>query len=266
MNTLDFEVVPLNGPFGAEVKGVDLREDLSDAVVRRLRAAWLKHSLLLFRDQDLGTDDHLRVARLFGRVDDESWDQGNAYVSNVEEYSHNPAGAMGFHSDGSMQETPLRALSIHALEVPPPEAGGETLFADSRAAYDRLPESLRARIKDLHIRHGSPDHTKNEAVPGLAPGGRRYTRSVVIDHPLSKEKILFVCLRHADCIVELAPDESKALIEELATYINRPESILEHSWRPKDFVILRTTWRSATRAERFRFGKYTRWAHAPRGD
>ena len=232
---MDVAIRPLS-PLGAEVTGIDLRDPFSDDLKRRLREAWHRHALLLFRGQELTQEDQLRAVTLFGDVSDQGEAPGGVcYVTNLAQRGVAQSGEMNvysvgelkFHFDHSFHEVPLRGAMLYAIEVPPPESGGDTLFADSRLAYRLLPGSLRARIAPLKIRH----EVRTRATPDAAVHPLAFT------HPATGEKILFLSRRHADRILGLSPAESEALMDELSSYIERPEIILRHVWHPRDLVV-----------------------------
>ena len=232
-----FEIRALPGPFGAEVIGLDTREPLPEDGRLELQRAWNKFALLLFRDQSLTAQEQLRLARVFGEIETENPEPLSEYVSNVVAEGLNPYGELGFHHDNSAYPKLLRGIMLYSLEVPPEDAGGDTLFADARAAYRNLPGSLRSRISGLTIRHGRPDRTKREAIPGIRPEAMKGERPLVLAHPVTNEPQLFLSRRHADRIVELPAEESGPLIDELSSYISRPEVVYRHVWRERDLLI-----------------------------
>ncbi len=228
------EIRPL-APFGAEVRGLDLREAQPVETQAILRAALTEHALLFLRDQDLARDDLFRFATMFGNISDQGEAAGGYnYVSNVNAPGINAAGEvtlttgngeLEFHLDHCFQESPLKAIVLHAIEVP--NEGGDTLFTDMRAITRRLPPALVAQLKGRTIRHRSPTRTGNPEA----------THPVMLEHPVSGVPLLFFSKMHAMEIHGLSKEASDALIKELPTYIGRPETTLRHTWRPNDLVI-----------------------------
>lgn len=154
-----FEVVPTGAALGAEVRDVDLR-GLDDAAFGAVHAAWLAHSVLLFRGQSLSDDDLVAFSRRFGGLDHAPiQENGRRFVegkpeiyvvSNVLGADGQAIGSLGageavWHTDMSYLPEPPKASMLYALEVPP--AGGDTHFASMYAAHDALPEALRRRAK-----------------------------------------------------------------------------------------------------------------------
>jgi taurine dioxygenase len=239
MNATDLDFRPVSPVAGVEALGVDLRGEPSEAVKQRLREAWHEHGLVLFRNQELGEDDQLRVGRIFGEISNEGEYGEQNYVSNVIPNGLTPHGELAFHMDHSWSDHPLRGIMLYAIEVPPQGAGGETLFADVKLAYDLLPASLRERIAAMRIVHTYPDQSKHVPIPGPdpRPGMPTATHPLVFPHPVTGEKLLFCSPRHFDRIIGLSAEEGVALARELARYIDRPEVVYKHGWHRGDLVV-----------------------------
>jgi alpha-ketoglutarate-dependent taurine dioxygenase len=235
MDNTTIELVPLS-PVGAEVRGLDLREEVPEAIQETLRAAFDERALLLFRDQDLQKDDLLRIAGIFGTVSDQGDAPGGFnYVSNVNKPGFNEKmewtlvgggeGELEFHFDHCFQENVLKAILLYGIEIPP--AGGDTLFSDVRLATQRLPEKIRERIDGLQIRHKSVFRT----------GQPEATHPIMFEHPRTGERGLFFSKRHAMEIVGMPAEESAQLLKEFPSYVEDPAIIYRHVWRPRDVVV-----------------------------
>lgn len=242
VQTAEISCRPLSASIGAEVSGIDLTRPVGEGTREALRAAWKQYALLLFRDQELSTEDHFRAIAIFGSVSlvgESNPPDGVVYVSNTVEDGVNPKGPLGFHFDHSFYETPLRGLSLYAIQAPPEGAGGETLFSNAKAAYQNLPEHLRTVIQDMLVRHGYPDLSKAVENPGMdtRPEAPRSVHRLAFQHPGTGETILFLSRRHADGIIGLSRAKSEALLDELTTYLRDPAVVYKHSWRPKDLIV-----------------------------
>jgi taurine dioxygenase len=235
------EVRPLTAALGAEIRGVELREPLSQALVEELRALWHRYAVLVFRDQQISADDQKRFTSYFGsfqlpRGGPQRNSQilfiGNTEVDGVP--ADIPLGAMQFHQDGAYGERPTKASMLFALQLP--ESGGNTLFASLTHAFDTLPAALRERAVRLDIRFNFDNETtiRSSAWRTDIPD---YTHPLVVAHPDTGRPVLFCNRLMADAIVGLPPGESAALIEQLCAHIERPENVYEHVWRLGDFVI-----------------------------
>lgn len=230
---------PLTPFMGAEVLGVDVGRELDEDVRQRLRDAWFRYGLLLFRGQKLDEAGQIRFAEIFGSICNDGEYGAQNYVSNVIPNGLVPAGELAFHVDHSWADDPLRGLMLYAIEVPPEGAGGETKYVDVRRAFELLPPALKEKVKDLRIVHTYPDQTRHVPIPGPdpRPGAPTATHPLAFPHPVTGEKLLFCSPRHFDRIVGWSQEEGLALAQELAKQIDRPEIMYAHSWRPGDLLI-----------------------------
>ena len=151
------EVRPLSGSLGAEVRGVDVARDLSDDVIRAIRAAWLEHLVLFFPDQDLTPERQQAFAARFGEVTPahpvEPALVGHPQVLPVDSAN----GHTDFwHTDVTFMAYPPMASMLYAVELPP--AGGDTMFANMRLAYETLAEPLRRLCDELVALHYATDY------------------------------------------------------------------------------------------------------------
>src|SRR5579872_4419800 len=150
-NSVEFR--PVSPLFGFEVRGLDLRRPVDDETQARLRDAWDKQALLLFRDQELDEEQLDRVASTFGEISFDGFYSN--YVSNVVPKALVPEGELKFHMDFSFSPNPLRGIMLYAYEAPPEGAGGETLYAHAHLVWEILPPALKAKIKDLQVVHST---------------------------------------------------------------------------------------------------------------
>src|SRR6266849_8020366 len=164
------EVVPFEAGCGAEICGVDIREPLAPAERDGIRAAWLQHLVLRFREQPMDDAQHMAFTRQFGELEFnpgaliakqygvENYSSGRraevpaeiSVISNIIEDGR-AIGGLGdgeafWHTDSSFVDVPPAASLLRSLECPPPSAGGATSFLNCYAAYDTLPEATRKRI------------------------------------------------------------------------------------------------------------------------
>jgi alpha-ketoglutarate-dependent taurine dioxygenase len=246
---LPFAIEPLPASFGAVVTGLRLAE-LSEAAFGALYAAWLDHALLVFPGQHLTRAEQVAFARRLGPLEFDI-----APISNVRaDGSLRPddasddvvkvlKGNMGWHQDSTYMPVQAKG-AVFSCEVAP-RAGGETGFADMRAAYDALSETTRARIGGLSAYHslvysqGRLGHAHKE---GSAYSGYGMTvaepplRPLVKTHPETGRKCLAIG-RHAYGIPGLSAAQSEALLDELVDAACRPPRVWEHRWTPGDAVL-----------------------------
>ncbi len=217
-------------PFGAVVD-LDLSRDLQDDTIAALRALFHEQHLLIFRNQDLTREQQERALGYFAPLIHEDL----PLVSNATADAGLGKGQILFHSDLAFVEEPLHAISLHALEV----ANGETStrFINGNAVYESLPASLKERIAPLHGLNWLADDSTQRL---LTRNNDRLPRAI---HPLVKEDptthlpVLYVSYLETIGIPELGPEEGEALIQELHSYLYRPENEQEHFWCEGDCVI-----------------------------
>lgn len=236
---------PIDGPFGAVVRGVDLRDDLSPEVVSVLREGWLRHQVLVFEDQDLSPTQLERAARHFGPIGEDPYfrprSEGSPVVALTREADEQaPVFADVFHSDWSFLAEPPAGTILHAREIPP--IGGDTLFADQHRALELLPDALRARIDGLVGIHsarrgyakagqyGERDVGRSMAIVASDDAYATQAHPLVRVHPETGRPALFVSLAYTIGIEGLEPAEAEALIGELYPYTCAEPVVLRHRW------------------------------------
>ena len=244
----------LSGAIGAEVTGADLARALDEAAFATIDDAFVEHSVLVFRGQDLSPDAQLAFSRRFGPPERHVLTSfalpGHPdvfVVSNVKERGR-PTGAIRagqyWHSDCSYLERPTMASLLHAREVP--SYGGDTMFASLFAAYDALSEPMRTLVDGLRAVH---DYTLAYETyfsrfadrPPLSDEERAAVPPVehplVRVHPRSGRRALFVSPGFTRRIVGLAPEESDALLGFLRAHVSRPDFVYRHRWQAGDLVM-----------------------------
>ncbi len=239
-NDIEHLRVEALSPFvGARITGVDAGAPMDEALKQRLRQAWWKYGLLHFPDQKIDEAQQLAFAEIFGQISNDGEYGPQHYVSNVTEKGLVPHGELAFHVDHSWSSEPLRGLMLFGIEVPPEGAGGDTLFADVKRAFELLPPALKEQIKDLQIVHTYPDQTKHIPIPGPdpRPGMPTATHPLAFPHPATGELCLFCSPRHFDRIVGWSAEASLALAQRLAEHIKSPEIVYTHKWHQGDIVL-----------------------------
>jgi alpha-ketoglutarate-dependent sulfate ester dioxygenase len=242
----------IGGRIGAEIIGVDLAEPIDAGLAARLDSALVEHKVLVLRGQRLDDEAHLRFAGAFGPLTTAhptvpSID-GQANILAVQ--GGEGARANSWHTDVTFVVAPPKATTLRSLVIPP--YGGDTLFANTAAAYADLPEHLRLLADRLWAVHTN-DHDYAEH-PQFRTGeveayhqvfvSQRYRTAhpVVRVHPDSGTPNLFIG-GFADTVIGLSRTESKDILRLLQSYVTRPENTLRHHWQAGDVVIFdnRTT-------------------------
>ena len=259
---MSIEIRQLHPLFVGEVSGMDLSQPLDGAGVRALWEAIDRYAVLVFHDQRL-TDAQLRdFAGKFrkleiGRSAAEGGKRRLAFpeigdISNLDEEGRIRArddrrrldslGNRIWHTDASYMPVPVVLGMLHAVEVPPASAlgGGETEFADMRAAYDALSEAMKAEIDGLVAEHDVFWSRGQIGFTEFLPGEReKYPPSrqrLVRRHPGSQRKSLYLSA-HASHIVGWPMPEGRILLYDLNLHATRPEFVYSHEWRIGDLVI-----------------------------
>lgn len=246
------EIVPVSDALGAEVRGVDLA-DVDAATLGKIREAWLKHIVLLFRDQELTDEQLADFSRNFGELDlaPPMETDGGApghpeilIISNVK-VDGKAIGSLGdgeaiWHSDMNYMEAPPTGSLLYSLEVPP--SGGDTGFSNMYLALETLPADLRRRIDGLSIKHDSSTNSGGYLRTGAEPVTDVRTcpgavHPMVCTHPETGRKALFVGRRRHAYIAGLPLEESEKLLDEIWAHATKPEFAWHHQWRVGDVLM-----------------------------
>ena len=248
---IPFSLEPLPTTFGAVVRGVRLAE-LDDATFAKLYDAWLEYALLVFPGQHLSKDEQVAFADRFGPREFELAPLSNVLPdgtlrdeSKNDEVLRILKGNQGWHADSTYMPIQAKAAVFTAHVVPP--AGGETEWADMRAAYAALDPSTRERIAGLsayhsivysqaRMGHAAPEK-ESEYYGGYGfAGGAVPRRPLVKIHPETGRPSLLIG-RHAHAIPGLDPAESEKLLDELVDFACQPPRVVRHAWSPGDAVV-----------------------------
>ncbi len=240
------QISPLTPLIGAEISGINLAQ-LDDAQFSEVHGAFLNHSVLFFRDQDLSIEEHMAFGRRFGELHvhpaaNDYRAHGNLppeiLVIHADADTKRTAGDK-WHSDVTCDAEPPMA-SILKLETVP-ENGGDTLFANMYAAYEALSAPMRNMLEQLTATHdGGPNYKDRAEKAGVDVGTKVYPRAshpVVRTHPETGRKALYVNEGFTTKIMELEHEESAALLQFLHRHATRPEFVYRHRWAVNDFVM-----------------------------
>lgn len=246
-----FDIEALDATFGAVVTGVKLAA-LDDATWCDLHDAWLKYALLIFPGQHLSRDEQIAFAKRFGPLEFERAPisnvkaDGTLIVDQDSDVIKVLKGNMGWHCDSTYMPVQAKGAVFCAEIVP--SAGGDTGWADMRAAYDALDDNLRAQVERLAAHHSLRySQAKLGHQPRPQKGGSDYSgygfhdgpvplRPIVKIHPETGRKSLVIG-RHAHNIPTMDESESERLLQELVDFACRPPRIYHHKWTAGDAVI-----------------------------
>ena len=248
------EITPISNAGGARINGIDLSKVVSPEDVAMLKKAFLDYSVLVIPGQELNERDQLRFCDLMGGVasrgkplqervkdGDAAYEGAVHMVTNLTKEGV-PLGSFGdgevwFHHDGSFKEIPYAATVLYGMSVT--SVGGETVFANMYLAYDYLNLTLKQKIEGLeglniydYASIGRVDLTRD--VTGL----NQWIHPLVIVHPDTGRKALFVSPLITARVEGVRPNESERLLTELCKYQENPEIIFEHKWEVGDLVMM----------------------------
>jgi len=244
-NTLDIR--PLSGALGAEILGVDLAQDLSDATVAAIRAAWLEHGVAFFRGQTLSPGQFLGVARRFGEPIEYPFVKGLdgfPQITPVIKLEHEKINFGGlWHSDTAYLERPPMATMLIARETPP--RGGDTLFANMYLAYETLSDGMKRMLDGLIAVNSSAKadvtRTREDRIKdsGKTEAKKEYVAEhpVVRTHPETRRKALYVNGGHTLCFKDMSAEESTPLLNYLLQHAVRPEFTCRFRWEPGSIAL-----------------------------
>lgn len=248
---MNIKITPIDATLGAVVTNVDLA-NLSDDEWRDIHAAFLEYGVLVFPRQQLDEQAQSAFALRFGDVEQLSPQQKGAtieftnrkengsFATPEEERYKLMKGNEGWHTDSTYMPLASKAAMLYALVVPP--EGGETEFADMRAAWDELNPETQARLERLSAHH-SLYYSQAQAgfthqtdhIYGFHDKGSPL-RPVIKTHPETGRKSIYTG-RHAHDIPGMGKEESKALLDQLLADACRPPRVYKHSWAVGDLVV-----------------------------
>jgi len=249
---------PTSGSMGVEIHNVDLSKELSDSLFSEIRETFIEHGLIFFRDQELTPDDHLRFAKRWGEINI------NRFFAKVEGYDQiaevrkdpdqkiNIGGA--WHTDHSYDQIPAMGSILLAKETP--KIGGDTLFANMYRAYETLSNGMKKTLETMKACHSSRHvfgaHTgyaeaSNQRISNPELATQDAIHPVIITHPESKRKALYVNPEFTINFEGWTVEESKPLLDYLAEHTTQQENTTRFQWEPGSIAFWdnRCTWHFA---------------------
>jgi alpha-ketoglutarate-dependent 2,4-dichlorophenoxyacetate dioxygenase len=255
---MSFSVHPITPTFAAEIGDLDAGAPLSDADFAALDEAFNTYSVLIFPGQQLSDDAMIEFSARFGPLeatiqelrkgvtlrlrpefaDTSNLDANDELLAEDGQRRHFNSGNQLWHTDSSFRLLPAKASLLYGRSIPP--TGGQTEFADLRAAYDALPEAMQARLEGLVAEHSITesrakigyDKFTAEELEGLP----RAPQVVVRTHAGSGRRTLYLA-SHAGRIFGMDDDAGKALLAELIAHATQRQFVYSHRWRAHDLVM-----------------------------
>lgn len=236
-----FSLQPLDATFGAIVSNIKLR-DLDNETFEALHEAWLSYALLIFPDQHLTNTEQVAFAKRFGEMEfdiaplSNVKKDGSLRSNDEDEVVKVLKGNMGWHCDSTYMPVQAKGAVFTAHVVPP--SGGETGWADMRAAYDALDDDTKNKIANLSAYH-SLYHSQKEfgQTSGYGMFGQDPPlRPIVKVHPETGRRSLIIG-RHAYGIPGMSETESEKLLGDLVDFACQQPRVYHHHWTPGDAVL-----------------------------
>jgi alpha-ketoglutarate-dependent taurine dioxygenase len=251
--SVQLDITPLSGTIGAEIRRIDLHQTLDPDTLATVRQALLDYKVIFFPGQHLSPEEHKAFASLFGEIT-----VAHPVIPGLEDHKevfeidYTKARALvggtgsdyddreNWHTDVTFVETPPLGSILNAIVIP--TAGGDTLWADTQAAYEGLSPAIRQFVDGLTAVH---DGTRSFAKVLSAVGkgewdGKEFTELVQVEHPVVRthpetgRRNLFVNPGFTKRIVGLTARESDAILQFLYRHMSTPEYVVRYRWEEGD--------------------------------
>ena len=233
-----------SGALGAEIEGMDLRTINSDNF-KTVNDLLLEHKVIFFREQNMSPEDQIKLAKLFGPVEE------HAYVKGLEGYPEiirlikdadekNQWGE-GWHSDVSYNESPIKAVILKSVKIPP--VGGDTVFSNMELAWETLDKELKKIVENRKAEHFSlgagifVDSYKHFESNGNDTEEYSNHHPIVRTHPETGKKILFVNWMYTKKIKGLEENESNEVLSKIFEHQSRLDLTCRYSWTENNIAI-----------------------------
>ncbi|MCP4843919.1 MAG: TauD/TfdA family dioxygenase [Actinomycetia bacterium] len=234
----------LTATLGAEVTGVDLAE-VDGPTLGALRRIWIDHKVLVIRDQHISREQHIAFGRQFGELEIHPFatgtlgDSGHEEIVQITSTAERLVAANTWHSDVTWREEPSMGSILRGVVIPP--VGGDTCFADTAAAYDRLSDEWKARVDDKFAVHDFVP-TFGRGVPVEKMDEMRATypvarHPVIRTHPETGARGIYTNRPFTTHIDGVEADESEEILRRLERSIMDPSVQCRIRWEVDTFVM-----------------------------
>ncbi|MEQ9396020.1 taurine dioxygenase [Haliea sp.] len=240
------DIKPMAGSLGAEIRGMDLSQDLGNEDILRLRNVLNEYEVVFFRNQDISPARQKALALTFGPLQTHpayATIDGFPEITILESTPDKPTRIEAWHSDMTFRQHPPLGTVLRSVIVPP--KGGDTLWASMTAAYEGLSLHMQKFLEGLSAVHDFAYGFKESLAE---PGGRErladavtanppVRHPVIRTHPETGKKVIFVNSLFTTHIEGMRPAESRAILEFLYEHIKTPEYTVRFSWEPHSIAI-----------------------------
>ena len=253
------DIKPISGAVGAEIRGVDLKDNIPEEQFLEIKSAFGEYGVIFFRDQKLTPEQEITFARRWGEINI------NRFFTSVDDYPEiamvlkepNQKKNIGgnWHTDHSYDTEPALGSILFAHEVP--KSGGDTVFASMYSAYETLSDGLKGTLEGMSARHSSrhvfgPSRAEKEddtvgRIKNAEAANQDAVHPVVITHPETGRKALYVNPGFTLGFEGWTDAESQPLLEYLYAHATRPEFTCRFDWKPGSIAFWdnRATWHFA---------------------
>jgi taurine dioxygenase len=235
-------VDPLTPVIGAEVSGLDLSRELTPSQIDEVKRAFLIHHVLVFRDQTITPEDHKRFAALFGQLHPVALaaEDSDPYILEISANSESrDVAGNGWHADGTADAEPSLGSMLYITRTPEVGSGGDTMFANMHLAYEVLSPQMKTFLHGLTALHdGARPWTEMGLTPPAGYDVPINEHPIVVRHPDTGRRLLFVNAPYTSHILGLSRGESRAVLDMLYQHIGRtPVLHCRITWQPNTLVF-----------------------------
>ena len=241
-----YELHHLTPVIGTEVLGIDLAAELDDATIHWLSDLLVQRKVLFFREQHISQEAHIAFARRFGQLEVHPFtrnDTTHPEIIHLDNDRESPPRINVWHSDVTWRVEPSLGSILRARQVP--QVGGDTLFANMEAAYDKLDDETKATIDDLIAVHDNEPFLQGMRASGASEQDieaqrREYpptTHPVVRTHPVSGNKSIYVNRIFTRTIQGMDKAQAEALLDKLYRTADDPDVQCRFRWREDSFAF-----------------------------
>jgi len=245
-STQPFAVERLGASLGAEISGLDLKAPMNPETFRAFEAALVEHKVIVLRDQQMTTDEHVRMSRQFGELEVHPMRPQGEYpeILVLDNHKDNPVLSTDvWHSDTTFRKTPTKYTILRCQIMP--KFGGDTLWANMEAAYEGLSDTFKCMIGGLRAVHDfqnfrvlfkntEEERAKLHKMEDMFPNP---SHPVVRTHPVTGRKCIFVNPQFTLRIEGLESAESRAILDTLFARARVPEYQYRLRWAPGTIVF-----------------------------
>lgn len=246
------EITPITGFFGAEITGINLTGEIGPELADGLRNALAQHLVIVIRDQPLDPDRQRALTRVFGEPHINPYAPGppeHPEMTTIVKEADERTGVFGggWHTDLSFLDEPPGGSVLVSVDIPP--YGGDTVFCSQQAAWDSLPDPMKALLDGGRIAHvGKPYGIKwappleEQAMKGSTRRGdpdadRERWHPAVLTHPATARRGLYINPTYALRLEGMSEADSAPLLNQLFAHCTLPEHCLRLRWSPGMVVI-----------------------------